>query len=55
MEKKIASSRDFLGKTVMVKIDRPLNTEHSEFGCKYAFNYGFVSGTLSPDEEKLDV
>lgn len=54
MEGKITNSRDFLGKTVTVKIDRPLNTEHPKFGWKYELNYGFIPDTKSPDDEELD-
>ncbi len=45
---------DLLGQTVKVIIDRPLGSRHPEYGFEYQVNYGFVPGTLSPDEEELD-
>ena len=48
------SAKDFLGKSVKVKIDRPLYSKHPKHGWKYELNYGFVPGTKSPDGEELD-
>lgn len=42
-----------LGKTVKIKIDRPLGTEHK--GMLYTVNYGYVPGTFGGDGEELDV
>ncbi len=47
-------AKDFLGKSVKVKIDRPLYSKHPKHGWKYELNYGFVPGTKSPDGEELD-
>ena len=52
--KQITNSKDFLGKSVEVKIDRPLHSKHPKHGWPYQLNYGFVPGTLSPDDEELD-
>jgi inorganic pyrophosphatase len=52
--KQTTISTDFLGKTVTVKIDRPLNSKHPKFDWPYELNYGFVPDTLSPDGEELD-
>lgn len=45
---------DYLGKSVLVKIDRPLNSKHPKHGFIYELNYGFVPDTRSPDGEELD-
>jgi inorganic pyrophosphatase len=54
METKYTNSRDFLGKTVTVKIDRALHTAHPKHGWAYELNYGFIPDTKSPDDEELD-
>lgn len=52
--RQITSAKDFLGKAVEVKIDRPLHSKHPKHDFSYELNYGFVPGTLSPDGEELD-
>ena len=47
-------STDFLGKTVLAKIDRPLGSRHPKHGFLYLLNYGYIPGVLSPDGEELD-
>ena len=54
MEKKHDSGKDFLGKIVTVKMDRPLGTAHPKHGFIYEVNYGFVPNTISGDGEELD-
>lgn len=54
MDKQTTNSADYLGKTVLVKIDRPLNSKHPKYDWKYQLNYGFIPDTLSPDDEELD-
>lgn len=54
MHEQITKSTDYLGKTVQVTIDRPLNSKHPKFDWHYPLNYGFIPGTLSPDGEELD-
>ena len=44
----------FIGKTVDVKIDRPLGSRHPEHDFTYPVNYGFVPGVLGLDGEELD-
>lgn len=44
----------FVGKTVHVKIDRPLGSRHPEHGFIYPVNYGFVPGVPGLDGEELD-
>lgn len=45
---------EFLGKTVSIKIDRPLNSKHPKRGFVYEVNYGFVPNTKAPDGEEID-
>lgn len=54
MEKKHDIGKDFLGKIVTVKMDRPLGTAHPKHGFIYEVNYGFVPNTISGDGEELD-
>ncbi len=46
--------KDFLGKIVTVKMDRPLGTAHPKHGFIYEVNYGYIEGTISGDGEELD-
>jgi len=47
-------AKDFLGKTVIIKIDRPINSKHPKHGFIYEVNYGFVPNTKAPDGEEID-
>ncbi len=48
-------AESFLGKTVKVIIDRPLNSKHPEYeDMVYPVNYGFVPDTKAPDGSELD-
>ena len=47
-------SRMFIGKTVDVKLDRPLGSRHPEHDFTYPVNYGFVPGVPGLDAEELD-
>ena len=47
-------SYKYIGNTVQVKIDRPLNSKHAKHGFVYPVNYGFVPNTISEDGEELD-
>ncbi len=51
---KFTDAKDFLGKMVFIKIDRPIASKHPEHNFIYTLNYGFVSDTMSPDGEELD-
>ncbi|MDP3882485.1 MAG: inorganic diphosphatase [Candidatus Staskawiczbacteria bacterium] len=44
----------FLGKTVAIKIDRPIGSKHPKHGFVYKVNYGFVPDTKAPDGEEVD-
>ena len=48
------NARDYIGKTVTVKMDRPLGSRHPDWGFLYMRNYGFIPGTVSGDGEELD-
>ena len=47
-------SKDYIGKIVKVKIDRPLGSKHPKFDMIYPVNYGYIPGTISGDGEELD-
>ena len=47
-------SRDYLGKIIKIKIDRPFGTKHPKHGFIYPVNYGYVPNTISGDGEELD-
>jgi len=49
-----ADPRRFLGKTVKVKIDRPIGSKHESFDIHYPVNYGYIPDTVAPDGEELD-
>ena len=48
------NANDFLGKEVMIKIDRKLGSRHPKHGFMYIVNYGFIPNTISGDDEELD-
>ncbi len=47
-------SKDYLGKTISIKIDRPFGSKHPKHGFIYPVNYGYVPNTVSGDGEELD-
>lgn len=47
-------NKSYLGKTINIKIDRPLGSKHPKHGFIYPVNYGFVPNTISGDGEELD-
>lgn len=47
-------AKDFLGKIVKIKMDRPMGSAHPKHGFIYPVNYGFVPDTISGDGEELD-
>ena len=46
--------KDYLGKTIEVKIDRELGSKHPKHGFIYPVNYGYVPNTISGDGEEID-
>lgn len=47
-------TKEYLNKTVTIKIDRPMSSRHPKHGIFYPINYGFVPNTTSGDGEELD-
>ena len=47
-------NRDYLGKIIKIKIDRPFGTKHPKHGFIYPVNYGYVPNTVSEDGEEFD-
>lgn len=48
------NTKQYLGKTITVKIDRPLGSNHPKHGFLYEVNYGYIPNTISGDGEELD-
>lgn len=48
------NSKEYIGKVVNVKIDRPFGSNHPKHGFIYPVNYGYVPNTISGDGEELD-
>ena len=47
-------TEEYLGKNVLVVMDRPLGSAHPKHGFIYEVNYGYIPGTVSGDGEELD-
>lgn len=47
-------TKEYIGKTVTVTMDRPLGSKHPKHGFIYSVNYGYIAGTVSGDGEELD-
>ena len=47
-------SKNYIGKTVDVVIDRPFGSKHPKHGFVYPVNYGYIPNTVSGDGEELD-
>ena len=47
-------NKEYLGKIVNVKMDRPMGSRHPKHGFVYPVNYGYVPNTISGDGEELD-
>ena len=48
------NTKEYLGKTINIKIDRQFGTKHPNHGFIYPVNYGYVPNTVSGDGEELD-
>ena len=46
--------KEYIGKIIDVKIDRPMGSKHPKHGFIYPVNYGYVPNTISGDGEELD-
>ena len=47
-------NKKYIGKEVIVKMDRPLGSVHPKHGFIYPVNYGYIPNTISGDGEELD-
>ena len=47
-------TKDYIGRTVLVKMDRPYGSKHPKHGFIYPVNYGYIPNTISGDGEELD-
>ena len=54
MLKDIEKYKYYLGKEVLVKVDRKLGEKHPNFDFMYPVNYGYIPNTLSEDDEEID-
>ncbi len=50
-----AEGKDFIGKNIHIKFDRPLGSKHPKFDDIYPINYGFVPGATAGDGDDIDV
>ncbi|MBQ2872418.1 MAG: inorganic diphosphatase [Bacilli bacterium] len=48
------NTKEFIGKTLDIKIDRQYGTKHPKHGFIYPVNYGYIPGVISGDGEELD-
>lgn len=48
------NTEEYIGKTIKIKIDRKLGSNHPKHGFIYPVNYGYVPNTISGDGEELD-
>ena len=46
--------KEYLGKIVIVKIDRKMGSIHPKWGFVYPVNYGYIPDTVSGDGEEID-
>ncbi len=46
--------KDYIGKEVTVKMDRPLGSRHPKWKFIYTLNYGYIPNTISKDGEEID-
>ena len=54
MLKDIEKYKYYLGKEVLVKVDRKLGEKHPNFDFLYPVNYDYIPNTLSEDDEEID-
>jgi len=46
--------KKFIGRKIVIKIDRPVGSKHPKYGFTYPINYGYFEGYKMPDGEDLD-
>ena len=47
-------NKEYIGKIISIKIDRPFGSKHPKHGFIYPVNYGYIPNTISGDGEELD-
>lgn len=53
--KSLKIAKKYLGKTINIKIDRPMGSTHPRISeLFYTSNYGYLEGVLAPDGDFLD-
>ena len=48
------NNKEYIGKTINIKIDRELGSKHPRHGFIYPVNYGYVEGIIAADGEEQD-
>lgn len=48
------NTKEYLGKTLKIEIDREFGSKHPKYGFMYPVNYGYIPNTVSGDGEELD-
>lgn len=48
------NNKNYIGKIIDIKIDRPFGSKHPKHGYIYPVNYGYIPNTISGDGEELD-
>ena len=48
------SAKDFIGKSVNIKVNQPLGSKHPIRNIIYSTNYGYIPAILSGNGKKLD-
>lgn len=41
------NNKEYIGKIIDIKIDRPFGSKHPKHGFIYPVNYGFIPNTIS--------
>ena len=50
----MVEAKSYIGKSIEIKMDRPLGSKHPKHGFIYPVNYGYVPNTISGDGAELD-
>ena len=48
------NNKEYIGKTIDIKIDRELGSRHPKWKYIYPVNYGYVPNTINTDGEEID-
>ena len=54
IKKRNPNMLEYLGKEVIVIIDRPMGSKHPTHDIYYPINYGYIPHTKAPDGEEID-